>query len=73
MYERERAVSVEVEKCRVVMQEDVARERDEKRRVEEKMYQQEKRYDYLMAKSEKEVAKHIASFMAKWEHKIAQT
>jgi hypothetical protein len=37
------------------------------------MYQQEKRHDYLMAKSEKEVAKHVASFMAKWEHKISQS
>lgn len=73
VYERERVVSVEVEKCRVVMQEDVAREREEKRRVEEKMYQQDKRHDYLLAKSEKEVAKHISSFMAKWEHKISQS
>ncbi len=33
VYERERVVSVEVEKCRLVMQEDLAREREDKRRV----------------------------------------
>lgn len=53
LYQKERLVSLEVEKCRVLMQEEVDREKEEKRKLEEKLYSQQKKHDYLMAKAEK--------------------
>ena len=72
VYGKERAVNSEVEKCRVVMLEEVKREREERRRVEEKMYGQEKKYEYMLARAEKEVVKNVQAYQAKWEGKLAQ-
>ena len=37
------------------------------------MYHHEKRFEYNMAKAEKEVGKQIGGFLAKWENKMAHT
>ena len=51
IYTRERMISLEVEKCRLIMQEQINKEPDERRKMEEKNYNQEKRHQYLIAKA----------------------
>jgi hypothetical protein len=55
------------------MQEEITRERDQNRKLSEKLYNQEKKYEYQLSKTEKEVTKNVRSFLAKWESKLATT